>query len=82
MTEEGRKVRVMSFVRRVEIGVVATLALIVVAAAALGAGAGTLGLEMPKELGTALSSAASVLGWLRLLVVAALVYGVVRVRED
>src|ERR1041385_8615079 len=82
MTEGGRKVRAMSFVRRIEIGVVATLALIVVAAAALGAGAGTLGLEMPKELGTGPSSAASVLGWLRVLIVAALLYGVARVRGE
>jgi hypothetical protein len=72
----------MSLVRRVEIGAVAMVILTVVAVAAIGAGAGTLGLEMPKGLGKALDSAASVLGWLRLLVVGALVHGVVRVRED
>jgi hypothetical protein len=75
-------VRAMSFIRRVEIGAVAMLVVTMVAAAAIGAGAGALGLNMPSGLDTALGSAASVLGWLRLLVLAALVYGVVRVRED
>jgi hypothetical protein len=37
---------------------------------------------MPRALSAALSSATSVLGWLRLVILAALVYGVVRVRED
>jgi hypothetical protein len=82
MTEPGRNVRTMSLVRRVEIGALAILVLALAAAAAIAAGAGSMGLEMPKGLGEALSSAEGMLGWLRLLVLAALVYGVVRVRED
>jgi hypothetical protein len=72
----------MSFVRRVEIGAVSLLALLVLATAAVGAGAGTLGFELPTGVAGALSSGAGALGWRRLLVFAALVYGVVCVRED
>jgi len=82
MTEHEPTVRAMSLVRRVEIGALGILVLAMIAAAAAGAVAGTLGLEMPRALSAALSSAASVLGWLRLAIVVALVYGVVRVRED
>lgn len=82
MTDPARTVAGMRFARRVEIGALAVLAVLAAGSAAIGAAAGTLGIEAPSGLDSVLGSAAAVLGWARLLVAATLVYGVVRVRED
>jgi hypothetical protein len=77
-----RTVRGMRFARRVEVGALAALAVLAAGAAAIGAAGGTLGLELPSALDSVLGSAAAMLGWVRLLLAATLIYGVVRVRED
>lgn len=82
MTEPSRTVPGMRFARRVEVGALAVLAVLAVGTAVIGATAGALGFEVPSGLDSVLGSAATMLGWLRLLVAATLVYGVVRVRED
>ena len=82
MTEPACTVRGMRFARRVEIGALAVLAVLAAGTATMGAAAGTLGFEVPSGLESVLGSAAATLGWMRLVVAAMLVYGVMRVRED
>jgi hypothetical protein len=69
----------MSVARRIEIGGIAILA---VAGLVLGAAGSVTAAQLPPAVVQALAGAADVLGWLRWLVVAALVFGVVRARED
>jgi hypothetical protein len=65
--------------RRIEIGGVLVLA---AAAMLLGAMVSVAGLELPPAVTQALSGAVDVLGCVRWLIVAVLVFGVLRARED
>jgi hypothetical protein len=72
----------MSLVRRIEIGGMLGLVAAGLALAVAGTVAAALGAELPRGLAGALASAGEILGWARWVVVAALVYGVVKIREN
>ena len=68
----------MSIGRRVTVGAVLTLVAGGVTVAAAGAIAAMAGMSLPEGIGGALSSSADVLGWLRVIIVAAAVLTVLR----
>jgi len=66
---------------RVATGGVLTLVAAVVGITAAGFVAAAAGAELPNVVGAALSTAGDVLGWARIVIVAVLAAGVLRVRE-
>ena len=82
MTAWGRIVVAMNTVRRIELAAVLALVVCGLGLAAAGAIAGLAGARLPAAVEGALSAAGAVLGWARVAVAAALVYGVARAREN
>lgn len=71
----------MNVGRRIAIGGVLVMVAAVVAVAAAGGVAAATGAKLPGPVGEALAMGSAVLGWGRLLLVAVLAAGVLRVRE-
>jgi hypothetical protein len=82
MTPAAVSVAGMSTARRIEIGSLLSLAVAGLAVAVIGTLAAATGAELPVRVESALSSGMALVGWLRWLVVAALLYGVVKAREN